>query len=309
MKRLFKIFLISYFLLFPCVSFCEIVDRIVAIVNDDIITLKDLEKYIKVEKKGKYLSINEYFRNIQFKEKIDFFIDDLLIRQQAKKLKIEVTDKDVELIVEGIKKQHLITDAQLKEQLKKENISYEDFLNGIKINQLKNQVIGRAISSEILVTEDMLKDYYNAHLNEFRESEYKLKHIFISNQRKDANKIALNVYNLLQEGKPFEDLAREYSDDPTSSQGGDLGYVKKEDLLPELIDAISLIMPGAYTHVVRTNFGFHILKLIEEKKGDVVPYEQVKTKIRDKIIMTESEKRYKEYIQKLRRSSYIEVKI
>lgn len=309
MKRFLKILFISYFLFFPSVSFCEIVDRIVAIVNDDIITLKDLEKYIKVEKKGKYLSIIEYFRNIQFKEKIEFFIDDLLIRQQAKKLKIEVTDRDVELIIEGIKKQHLITEEQLREQLKKENISYEDFFNGIKINQLRSRVIGNAISSEILVTEDMLKHYYNTHLDEFREDEYKLKHIFISNQRKDANKIALNLYNLLKEGKPFEDLAREYSDDPTSSHGGDLGYVKKEDLLPELIEALNLIMPGTYTHVIKTNFGFHILKLMEVKKGDVIPYEEVKTKIHEKIIQTESEKRYKEYIQKLRRSSYIEVKI
>ncbi|HOJ43481.1 MAG TPA: peptidylprolyl isomerase [Syntrophorhabdaceae bacterium] len=309
MKRFLGFLALLCIFLSPAISFCEIVDRIVAIVNDDIITLKDLEKFIKVEKEGKYVSINEYFKNLRLKERLDFFIDDMLIRQQAKKLKIEVTDKDVELIIEGIKKQHLITDAQLREQLKKENISYEDFFNGIKLNQLRSRVISRAVSSEILVTEDMLKNYYNAHLDEFREEEYKLKHIFISNQKKDANKIALNIYNQLQEGKPFEELAREYSDDPTSSQGGDLGYVKKEDMLPELREAISLIIPGAFTHVIKTGYGFHILKLVEEKKGDVIPYEQVKTKIHEKIVQTESEKRYKEYIQRLRSSSYIEVKI
>lgn len=308
MKRVFIIFILCL-LFVPTVSFCEIVDRIVAIVNDDIITLKDLEKYIKIEKYGKYVSINEYLRNIKLKERLDFFIDDLLIRQQAKKLKIEVTDKDVELIIENIKKQHLITDAQLREQLKKENISYEDFFNGIKINQLKNRVIGTVISSEILVTEEMLKDYYNKHLDEFRDQEYRLKHIFISNEKKDANKIALNIYKLLQEGKSFEDLAREYSDDPTASQGGDLGFVKKDDLIPELRDALNVIIPGTYTHVIKTGYGFHILKLVEEKKGHVIPFEQVKEKIHERIVQTESEKRYKEFIEKLRKSSYIEVKI
>lgn len=309
MKRYFAVFSILCFLFFPAISFCEIVDRIVAIVNDDIITLKDLEKYIRIEKHGKFVSINEYFRNIKLKEKIDVFIDDLLIRQQAKKLKIEVTDRDVELIIEDIKKHHLITDSQLREQLKRENISYEDFFNGIKSNQLRSRVIARAISSEILVTEEILKNYYNTHIDEFREDEYRLKHIFISNERRDANKIALNVYNLLQEGKSFEDLAREFSDDPTSSHGGDLGYVKKEDLIPELKDALNVIIPGTYTHVIKTGYGFHILKLVEEKKGDIIPFEQVKTRIHEKIVQGESEKRYKEYIEKLRKSSYIEVKI
>ncbi|MCX7965934.1 MAG: peptidylprolyl isomerase [Syntrophorhabdaceae bacterium] len=309
MKRYFVIFSVFCLFFFPAVSFSEIVDRIVAIVNDDIITLKDLEKYVHVEKHGKYVSINEYFRNIKLKEKLDVFIDDLLIRQQAKKLKIEVTDKDVEMIIEGIKKQHLITDSQLREQLKRENISYEDFFNGIKSNQLRNRVIGRVISSEILVTEEMLKKYYDTHSDEFREDEYRLKHIFISNEKKDANKIALNVYNLLQEGKSFEDLAREFSDDPTSNQGGDLGYIKKEDLIPELREALKVIMPGTYTHVIKTEYGFHILKLVEEKKGEMIPYEQVKSKIHERIVQIESEKRYREFIEKLRKSSYIEVKI
>lgn len=293
----------------PTVSHAEIVDRIIAIVNDDIITLKDLEKYIQIEKQGKYVSINEYYRNIKLKEKIDPFIDDMLIRQQAKKLKIEVTDKDVELIIEGIKKQHLITEQELKEQLKKENIDFKDFLNGLKANQLRNRVLARVISAEILVTEERLKEYYNNHLDEFREDEYKLQQIFISNKRKDAHKIALKAYSLLEEGRAFDDVAREYSDDPTASLGGDLGYVKKDDLIPELKEGLNVILPGTYTHVIRTPYGFHILKLLEEKKGDLIPYEQVKTRIHERIVQVESEKRYKEFIEKLRKSSYIEVKI
>ncbi|HOJ70389.1 MAG TPA: peptidylprolyl isomerase [Syntrophorhabdaceae bacterium] len=309
MRRLLSFTFISLFLFLAGISYAEIVDRIIAIVNDDIITLKDLEKYIKIEKHGRYVSINEYYRNIQLKEKIDHFIDDLLIRQQAKKFKIEVTDKDVDLIIENIKKQHLITDQELREQLKKENIDYKDFYNGLRINQLRNRVLSRAIAADILVTEDNLRDYYNKHLDEFREDEYKLQQIFISNKKKDANKVALMAYSLLQEGKAFEDVAREFSDDPTASLGGDLGYVKKDDLIPELKEALSVIIPGTYTHVIRTPYGFHILKLLHEKKGDLIPYEQVKARIHERIVQIESEKRYKEFIEKLRKSSYIEVKI
>lgn len=309
MRRILSSISIFLLILLSGISHAEIVDRIIAIVNDEIITLKDLEKYIQVEKQGKYVSINEYYRNIKLKEKIDHFIDDLLIRQQAKKLKIEVTDKDVDLIIDNIKKQHLITDQELKEQLKKENIDYKDFYNGLRTNQLRNRVLSRVISAEILVTEDNLRDYYNRHLDEFREDEYRLQQIFISNKKKDANKIALKAYSLLQEGKAFEDVAREFSDDPTAPLGGDLGLVKKDDLIPELKEGLSVIIPGTYTHVIRTPYGFHILKLVQEKKGDLIPYEQVKTRIHERIVQIESEKRYKEFIEKLRKSSFIEVKI
>lgn len=309
MRRFFVLIFICLFFLCPSVSYTEIVDRIIAIVNDDIITLKELEKFVHVEKQGKYVSINEYFRNVKLKERINTFIDDLLIRQQAKKLKIEVTDKDVDLIIESIKKQHLITENELREQLKKENINYKDFYDGLRSNQLRNRVLARVISPDLTITEERLKEYYNSHIDEFREDEYRLQQIFISSQKKDANKIALTAYSMLQEGKPFGDIARQYSDDPTGAHGGDIGFVKKEDLIPELRDALKLILPGTYTHVVKTPYGFHIIKLLAEKKGEVIPYDQVKAKIHDRIIQTESEKKYKEFIEKLRKSSYIEVKI
>ena len=105
-------FIVSTFLVlmlcFPGDVSCEIVDRIIAIVNDDIITLKEAEKYVQVETKGKYVSVNEYLRNIQLREKISTLIDGILIKQQARKLKISVSDREIDNIVANIKKQYLI---------------------------------------------------------------------------------------------------------------------------------------------------------------------------------------------------------
>ena len=300
-------FILSFFL--PTLSHCEVVDRVIAIVNDDIITLKELEKHVHVEKQGKFVSVNEYFRNIQLREKIDTFIELLLIKQQAKKLKIEISDKEVENVIEGIKKQHLITEVELKEQLKKENIAYKDFYEGIRMNILRNKVLTRVISPEVLVTENNLKEYYSKHTEEYREEEYKLQQIFISNQRKDAQQKVQAAYKLLQEGKTFEAVAKDFSDDPSGSQGGDIGFVKKEELIPELRQGLNMIVPGMYTHVLMTPYGLHILKLIEIKKGGTITFETLKDKIHERIVQEESEKRYKEYIDKLRKSSYIEVKI
>jgi peptidyl-prolyl cis-trans isomerase SurA len=310
MNILFPLIFFVLSLFVPLHASSEVVDRIIAIVNDDIITLKEVEKYVQVEKQGsRFVSVNEYFRNIQLREKIDSFIDDLLLKQQAKKLKIDVSDKEVEAVIESIQKRNLITNTELIEQLKKNNIDYKDFFEGIRMNQLRGRVLTRVISSEILITENQIKEYYNAHKDEFRDEEYHVQQIFISGKHKDAPQIALTAYDLLRQGEPFEAVAKEFSDDPSASAGGDIGFVKKGDLFPELQQALSAITPGMYTQVVRTGYGFHILKLLEIKKGESASYEMVKNKIQERIVFEESEKRYKEYIEKIRKSSYIEVKI
>jgi len=309
MKISIKFLLIIFFLSLAMPSRGEVVDRIIAIVNDDIITLKELESFVNVEKKNQFTSINEYLRNLQLREKLDFFISALLIKQQAKKLRIEVSDKEVESIVENVKKQNLITEIELKEQLKKDNISYDNFIEGIRLNVLRSRVLTRVVSPEVKVTDTMLKDYYDKHKDDYKDMEYHLKQIFISGQKNDGNQRAANAYKLLDQGKTFEEVAMEFSDDPSGKQGGDIGFVKVGELLPALNESLKLLVPNTYTNVVQTPYGFHILKLIEIKKTDLPPFETLKDKIHGQIVLQESEKRYNEYINKLRQAAYIEVKI
>jgi peptidyl-prolyl cis-trans isomerase SurA len=309
MKIIITIFLILFSLIFAIPSQGEVVDRIIAIVNDDIITLKEVESYVHVEKRNQFTSIDEYLRNLQLKERLDFFISSLLIKQQAKKLKIDVSDKEVESIIENIKKQNLITEIELKEQLKKDKITYDNFAEGIRLNVLRSRVLARVVSPDVRVTDTTLKEYYDKHKDEYRDMEYHLKQIFISGQRGDGSQRAANAYKLLDQGKKFEDVALEFSDDPSGKQGGDIGFVKVEELLPALKESVKLLVPNTYTNAVQTPYGFHILKLIEIKKTDLAPFETLKDKIHEQIVLQESEKRYNEYINKLRQASYIEVKI
>lgn len=309
MKRHFFIIAVAILCAAPLLAHAEVMDRIVAIVNDEVITLQEVEKYVAVEKKSRYSSMNEYLRNMQLREKLDTFIEGLLIGQQARKMKIEVGDREVEATVENIKKQNLVSDAELREQLKRENITYKDFTDGIKRSLLRNRVLARALERDVKVDEKTLQEYYAKHVGEFSQEEYKLLHIFISGQRKDAQERSRKAAALLdKDGKPFTEVAAEFSDE-AKAQGGDIGFAKKEDLLPELREAIRLLVPGTYTPVLRTPYGFHILKLIEVRKGEAPPFEEVKGAIQEKLFRDESEKRFKEYMAKLKSSSYIEVKI
>jgi parvulin-like peptidyl-prolyl isomerase len=160
------------------------------------------------------------------------------------------------------------------------------------------------------VTEQDLRQYYNKHKDEFVNEEYKLLQIFVSGQRADNQKRITDAYELLQEGKSFETVARDYSDDTKSAvSGGDIGYVKKADLIPQLRAAVGFLTPGVYSSIIITPYGFHILKLVEKNKGETMTFEMARDSIHEKVVQEESDKRYKDYVGKLRKGSYIEVKI
>jgi len=287
----------------------EVVDRVIAIVNDDIVTLKDFEAYVKIEKRTKFTSIDEYFRNLQMKDRLEAYVEGLLIKQQAKKMGIVVSNEEVSGFIEGIKKQNLITDAELREQLKKDNVTYEQFREGVRLNVLRTRLLMRVLSTEIKVTEASLKSYYEAHQDLLREEEFHLQQIFISGQHPDIKERAEKAYTQLTTGTPFADVARSLSDDPSARQGGDIGFVKRSDLMPTLREGLTNIPPGSFTQVIPTQYGLHILKLLEVKQAEVLPYEEVKKVVNDRMVMEESNKRYRDYMDKLKRTSYIEIKI
>jgi peptidyl-prolyl cis-trans isomerase SurA len=287
----------------------EVVDRVIAIVNDDIITLKDFEAYVKIEKRTKFTSIDEYFRNLQMKDRLEAYVEGVLVKQQAKKMGITATDSEVEGFIEGIKKQNLISDAELREQLKKDNVTYEQFREGVRLNILRTRLLMRVVSTEVSVTEAGLKSYYDSHQDLFREEEFHIQQIFISGQHADIRERAEKAYTQLTSGTPFADVARSLSDDPSARQGGDIGFVKRSDLLPTLRDGLNNLPPGSFTPVIPTQYGLHILKLLEVKQAEVLPYEEVKKAVNDRMVMEESNKRYRDYMDKLKKTSYIEIKI
>ncbi len=188
MKPVFLILAMAFSTLVPFVSRAEVTDRIIAIVNDEVVTQREVERFVVVEKKSRYSSMNEYTRNLQLREKLDQFIEGLLIGQQAKKLKVEVTEKDIQETVDNIKKQNLITDAELKQQLKQDNIDYREFVQGIKRSITRTKVLARVVMQEMDLNDKKLKAYYDAHVGDYVQEEYRLQQVFVSSQRKDASR-------------------------------------------------------------------------------------------------------------------------
>lgn len=301
--------LLFLFLLLPALCNSEIVDRIVAIVNEEIITLGDVEEFVEVEKAEKIKSIRDYFLGLKLREKLELLIEDRLIRQEAKRMGIEVGEGEIDQVVEGIKRKNLISDDELKENLKRENISYESFRQGIRDAIIRERVISRMVTPELNLDDRKLREYYDLHKDEFREEEVRLRQVFISGVREDSRERAKKALSLILKGVPFEEVAKEYSDEPSGKYGGDIGFVKKNDLIPELRDALKGKAKGEITDIIRSPYGYHILRLEEIKGGDPPPLDEVKEEIKRRLILEESQKRYREFVEKLKRKSYIEIKL
>ncbi len=202
----------------------------------------------------------------------------------------------------------MITDDELKQQLKNDNIDYKEFIKGIRMGLTRQKVLARTIMQEVNLDEKSVKAYYDAHLTDYTPEEYKLQHVFVSSRRKNAAERAQEARTALEGGKPFEEVSAEYSDEVSGPQG-EAGFTKKDELIPELRAAVGLLLPGSFSNVIRTPFGYHILKLIDTQKGAALPFETVKESVRSNLFQIEAEKRYKSLITKLRSTSYIEVKI
>lgn len=301
--------LLILFLLLPALCNSEIVDRIVAIVNEEIITLGDVEEFVEVEKAEKIKSIRDYFLGLKLREKLELLIEDRLIRQEAKRMGIEVGEGEIDQVVEGIKRKNLISDDELKENLKRENISYESFRQGIRDAIIRERVISRMVTPELNLDDRKLREYYDLHKDEFKEEEVRLRQVFISGVREDSRERAKKALSLIIKGVPFDEVAKEYSDEPSGKYGGDIGFVKKNDLIPELRDALKGKAKGEITDIIKSPYGYHILRLEEIKGGEPPPFDEVKEEIKRRLILEESQKRYREFVEKLKRKSYIEIKL
>ncbi len=117
---------------------------------------------------------------------------------------VVVTDQEVTGFIENIQKQNLITDAELKEQLRKDNVTYEQFKEGIKLNLLRTRLLMRVVSTEVNITENALKSYYDSHQDYFKDEEYHIQQIFISGQHKDIRERAEKAYKQLTAGTSFD---------------------------------------------------------------------------------------------------------
>jgi len=296
----------------------ELCNRVVAIVNNDVITLYELNSKIKEmtgvepnilrrQDEKKYLDARRNIVNILISEKI--------AGEKIRELGISVEPRQVDGAIEGMKKENGWTQEDLLAGLKQKGIDYESYRKNIKMQIERMQLINFAVKSKIIIREEKVKAYYEEHKNKYRTSEkVHLAIILLKHENRSDHDYtdpvyakAKEIFSKLQNGEDFGQLAQEFSQGPGAEDGGDVGYYKMSDLDPELVKVLKSMSAGDISEPIVRSSAIQIIKLVERQEAKVKPFEEVKDAIFGTFYREEVNKRYSSWIKELRETAYIKI--
>ncbi|MGA7839638.1 MAG: peptidylprolyl isomerase [Candidatus Acidiferrales bacterium] len=296
--------------------------EIVARVNSDVITLaayQKAEQTLRDEVARDCQDCPPEKIAAQFKEQqkdlLRGMIDELLIVQRAKDMGISV-EADVNKRLEEVRQQNnLATLDDLKKGVEASGLSWEDYKTTIRNGLLQKEVVRREVGSHVDITREEVKQYYDAHPEEFTLPErVVLSEISLSTEGKTAEDMAA-VRNKVEglrtsvlNGDDFSQVARLYSQGSTAKDGGALGTFKKGELAPQLEAVVFQMSKGQITDVIQTRTDFEILKVDDHLQAGLQPFEKVEADIRGTVLAQKMQPRIRDYLAELREQSNIIVK-
>ncbi len=299
--------LMALLTLFSGLSYAtEVIDRIVAIVNDDIITLSDFNKYI--------VSLPKQTVEINKDQALNDLVEQMILTQEAAKLGITVTDAEIDRSIENVKGRLDMSDEQMNEMLTKQNLTTEQFRNQWRLQILSGKLVSTLVKGRIAVTDEEIKDLYKQYYGEIENAdEVEIAHILISfdaSEEQQALQKANKVAELAKSGSNFSKLVSEYSDDTFSKdKEGVLGYFNKGELVSELEDVVSVTEVGKTSGPVKTISGFHIIKVLDRNTLDESSVDQYREQLRQEIYKQKVTEELEKYIAGIRENAYIEIKL
>lgn len=298
----------------------EIVDRIVAVVNDDVITLIELNNSLKpyTEKIRSLRYPPEKEQKLLFKvrkDMLDRLINQKIEDQEIERSKVKISEEQVDQTIESVKEKNYLTDEQLRAALSKDGMTMEAYRKNIKGQILRQRLVNLKVKSKIVITGEDVKAYYEKHIEEYGGKEkYHLRNIimrvplFSDTKNKLEIKAKMDeILERLKAGESFEALATQYSESPAASDGGNLGEFEFDSLSPQLQMAIEKIKPGEFTPVIDTDQGYQILFLEEILRAKGKTLEEVTPEIERKLLNESIDKKYRAWIGDLRKQSVIKI--
>jgi peptidyl-prolyl cis-trans isomerase SurA len=317
LRRLFFLILLMSLWLEPLFA-AEVCNRVVAVVNNDVITLYELNIRIK-EMTGsapeELMQKNEtMFRDAQRKI-LELLIDEKIAQAKIKELGIKVADRQVDNFLEKMKRDNQWTQEDLVAGLEKEGLSYEKYRERVRRDIERAQLIEYEVRSKIIIRDEVIQKYYEDHRGTFGVAEkVQLAGIFLmrknmksEEEMRELYKKAQDISAKLKAGADFSQMAANYSEGPGANQGGDLGQFTVEHLEAGLKSVVEALPEGGITDpLVRPN-GIQIIKVVKKQTGKIRSLEEMKEAVYGILYQDEVNRRYQTWITELRNSAYIRV--
>lgn len=312
MRRLCAI-LIPSLLLVPGVSQGETIERVVAKVNGQIITLSEFQARQIAAAQGARVDpagVGAFLRQNNARILQDA-IDEILILQQAEDAGIRAPSAWIDESIEGIKKENNITsDEQMQMALAREGLTLAELRENIERGVLRRIVMQRDVQPKIEVSEaDVRAEYEKLKAAEFtKPATVTLQEILVG---VDTGGLALaqELVARARAGEDFQQLARTYSSAPSRANGGELGQLAQGDLHPDLEKVAFALPVGSVSDPLPVEGGFRLIRVIAKTTGSTTPYDTVKDRVRDRLMMSRFDKAYDDYIAGLRQTAVVELRV
>jgi peptidyl-prolyl cis-trans isomerase SurA len=317
LRRLSFLILVMSLWLEPLFA-AEVCNRVVAVVNNDVITLYELNNRIK-EMTGvtpDELKLKSEAMYHDARQKIlELLIDEKIAQAKIKELRIQVSERQVDNYVEKMKRDNQWTQEDLVAGLEKEGLSYEKYRERIKRDIERAQLIEYEVRSKIIIREEAIQKYYEEQKGTFGVAEkVQLAGIFLMRRNLKSEEEMRELYKKAQEisaklkaGADFTQMARSHSEGPGAKEGGDLGQFTVDHLEPGLKSVVEALPEGGISDpLVRPN-GIQIIKVTKKQTGKIRSLEEMKEAIYGILYQEEVNRRYQNWIKELRENAYTRV--
>jgi len=303
----------------------EVVEEIVARVNDKVISRSDYERAMReLDQEGRQRGASMQDLSAAHKDLLRDLIDQQLWLSRGKELGMTGETELIKRLNEIRKQYNLETLEDLEKAAHDQGVSFEDFKANIRNQIITQEVMRQELGRKIQFTPGEAQRYFEQHKNDYVQQEsVRLSEILVSvggasapggAQADEPEKVAAakakadDIYSKLKAGGDFAQLAKSFSDGPTAASGGDLGQFKRGALAKVLEDRTFVLKSGEFTEPVRTKQGFVILKVNQHVTGGVPVYKDVQEQVEESLFMSRMAPATREYLTTLREQAYIELK-
>jgi peptidyl-prolyl cis-trans isomerase SurA len=312
MRRL-CVLLLPSLALAPAALRAETIERVVAKVNGQIITLSEFQSRQIAAAQGARVDpagVSAFLRQNNAKILQDA-IDEILILQKAEDAGIHAPPAWIDEAIDGIKKENKITsDEQMQEALAREGLTLAELRGNIERGVLRRIVMQRDVQPKIEASDaDVRAEYERVKASEFtKPATVTLQEILIP-EDKGGKALATELLGRARAGEDFAALARTYSTAPSRANGGDLGQLAQGELHPDLEKIAFDLAVGTVSDPLPVAGGYRLIRVVAKTTGSTTPFEAVKDRVRDRVMMTRFDKAYDDFVAELRQTAVVELRV
>nr|WP_320049278.1 peptidyl-prolyl cis-trans isomerase [uncultured Desulfuromonas sp.] len=282
----------------------EQLSKIAAVVNDEIITTRQLER--RLADKGETLATDS-----QKRQELDAMINELLMEQRSRDIGLEVSDSDIETAINDVQSQNNISREQLEQALVAQGLSMTAYRDQLRRQILRYKLMGYEVKSKVDITRQEVRNYYQEHLDDYRQApRVRLSRLTFptENDPAAAQKDADIALRKLDEGESVDAILINMSAH-TLVEGGEMGSFVSGELSPTFEQAIDGLDSGEHTGVLPLGNALHILKVEQRIPGSVADIASVEDQIRSELTQQKMDQKLQEWHKELRSQSYVDVRL